>query len=419
MSRTEHLHLFAAYGIELEYMLVDRQSLKVRPISDLLLIEANGGALTNEVEFADMAWSNELVMHVIEMKTNGPTTDLKTLGKRFQTEVDRINTLAGKHGAMLMPTAMHPLMDPEHDTKLWPHDSREIYDSYNRIFDCRGHGWSNLQSVHINFPFFDAGVGGEFGTLHAAIRLVLPILPALAASSPLFAGKPSGVMDSRLDFYRGNQRRIPSITGGVIPEQAFTRAEYDEMIFQKIYADIKPHDPEGLLQDEWLNSRGAIARFDRNAIEIRLLDIQESPLADQAVVTLVIGAVKALAAGHWVEGAKQREWTQEPLRKIFDVCLTGGSEAMIEDRDYLDLFHYPGKSPARARDLWKHILERLSRLDEVPLAEVEAPLENYMKNGCLSRRILEATGARPTRAAIEETYRALAKCLADGGLFSA
>ncbi|HAL85576.1 MAG TPA: hypothetical protein DCM31_01010, partial [Deferribacteraceae bacterium] len=37
-----------------------------------------------------------------------------------------------------------------------------------------------------------------------------------------------------------------------------------------MYRDIAPYDPECILQEEWLNSRGAIARFDRKAIEIRL-----------------------------------------------------------------------------------------------------------------------------------------------------
>ena len=59
------------------------------------------------------------------------------------------------------------------------------------------------------------------------------------------------------------------MAGRVIPEPVFDKKSYEEQIFQRIYADIAPHDPQGILQHEWLNSRGAIARFDRNAIEIR------------------------------------------------------------------------------------------------------------------------------------------------------
>lgn len=420
MSRTEHLHLWAGYGIELEYMIVDRQTLAVRPISDELLTAA-AGKLENEVESGDMAWSNELVMHVIEMKTNGPSDEVTRYGEKFMVEVRRINALLEKKGAMLMPSAMHPFFDPDQETKLWPHDSREIYDRYNEIFDCRGHGWSNLQSVHINFPFFDHGPGGEFGKLHAAIRMALPLLPALAASSPIYGGRANGLMDNRLEFYRMNQRRLPALTGGVIPERAFTREEYAEQVFKKVMAEVLPYNEDGLLEEEWLNSRGAIARFDRNAIEIRVLDIQETPKADQAVITAVVGFVQALAAGEFLASDKQREWEQEPLRRIFEACVHGGSETEIEDRAYLDALHYPGKTPARARDVWKHVIERSARRDVVApwYKAVEAELGVYFSQGTLAERILLAAGATTKREDVMDIYRELCGCLAEGRMFRA
>ena len=80
---------------------------------------------------------------------------------------------------MLLPGGAHPWMDPGREMVLWPHDAHEIYDLYNTIFDCRGHGWANLQSAHLNLPF--AG-DAEFASLHAAIRILLPLMPALTAS---------------------------------------------------------------------------------------------------------------------------------------------------------------------------------------------------------------------------------------------
>ena len=54
---------------------------------------------------------------------------------------------------------MHPWMDPR-AASLWPHEYGEVYAAYDRIFDCRRHGWANLQSVHLNLPFADER---EFG----------------------------------------------------------------------------------------------------------------------------------------------------------------------------------------------------------------------------------------------------------------
>ena len=115
---------------------------------------------------------------------------------------------------MLMPERAHPWMNPNLETRLWPHDNNEVYAIYNTIFDCRGHGWSNLQSTHLNLPFYD---DEEFAKLHAAVRPVLPILPP-CASSPILEGKSTGSLDSRMLFYKNNRARIPSITGKVIPE---------------------------------------------------------------------------------------------------------------------------------------------------------------------------------------------------------
>jgi len=67
-----------------------------------------------------------------------------------------------------------------------------------------------------------------------------------------------------------------------------------ERIHQRIFRDIAPFDPENILRHEWLNSRGAIARFERSAIEIRVLDIQECPAADLAVVAAINGALQCL-----------------------------------------------------------------------------------------------------------------------------
>ena len=67
------LHLFEAYGVELEHMIVDAETLDVKPVADRLLAAVSEGDEPEaEVELGDVAWSNELVLHVIELKTNGP-----------------------------------------------------------------------------------------------------------------------------------------------------------------------------------------------------------------------------------------------------------------------------------------------------------------------------------------------------------
>ncbi|MGC9326894.1 MAG: carboxylate-amine ligase, partial [Candidatus Hinthialibacter sp.] len=242
------LHLWEGCGVELEYMIVDRDTLSVLPAADRLLHSA-AGSYEAEIERGDLCWSNELALHVVELKTNGPAKSLAGLGELFQAHVREINHRLEAFQGRLMPTAMHPWMDPERETRLWPYEYNAVYETYHRIFDCRGHGWSNLQSAHLNLSF--AG-DDEFGALHAAIRVILPILPALCASSPLVECRRTGFLDNRMEFYRTNSLRIPSVSGQIAPEPVYTRSEYEKQIFQVMYDDIRSLDPEGILHHEWL-----------------------------------------------------------------------------------------------------------------------------------------------------------------------
>ncbi|MEO8495435.1 MAG: glutamate-cysteine ligase family protein [Planctomycetota bacterium] len=399
--------LFEAFGIELEYMIVAADSLDVRPITDRVL-HAVAGSYESEVELGDISWSNELALHVIELKTTDPIGSLVGLADRFQSNVARINDLLLAHNARLMPTAIHPWMDPHTELKLWPHDYNAVYEAFDRVFDCTGHGWANLQSVHINLPFAD---DEEFGKLHAAIRLLLPLLPALAASSPIIERRASGFCDTRLEVYRTNAKRVPSVSGLVIPEPVFTRAAYEREIFAKMYADIAPLDPDGTLQHEWLNSRGAIARFDRNAIEIRVLDIQECPAADLAICNLIVETLRRLVAEEWTSTAAQQAFATERLAKILSATIRDADEAVIDDPEFLHAFG--GSTAVTAGKLWRRLA--------VPLletaSEFAAPLRIILEQGPLSRRILKRVSTDSSDAGLRETYGELCNCLARGTMF--
>lgn len=411
MKQAGKLHLFEGYGVELEYMIVDRRSLSVAPLADRVL-QAQAGALQNEVEVGPLCWSNELVLHVIELKTNGPVRSLKGLAEQFQSGIAQIEKHLSAHGGRLMPGGVHPWMDPQTETRLWPHGDHRIYEAYNRIFGCQGHGWSNLQSTHLNLPFQG---DEEFGRLHAAIRLVLPLLPALAASSPVIGGRCSGLLDYRLRAYQQNQRKIPLITGTMIPEPVFTIADYRQQLLQPIYTAIAPYDPDGLLQREWLNSRGAIARFERDSIEIRLLDIQECPKADLAIIDLLCAVVKSLVDERWCSFEEQKDWVMEPLSKWLAAAIGDAERTRIYSPGYLSLFGFAGKQ-ATMGALWQHLARALR--PEL-IARKDAPLAVILSQGPLARRILKKTGTSPSRRQLSQVYGQLCDCLAAGEMFHA
>ncbi len=402
-------HLFDVYGIELEYMVVDRDTLRIRPIVDELLREVTG-RYSADFEKDEIAWSNELVAHVVELKTNGPAADLEPLPALFHENVSDINRRLATGNAILLPTAAHPFMDPFTETVLWPHEYREIYRLYNRIFDCRSHGWSNLQSTHINFSF--AG-DEEFGRLHAAIRLILPLIPALSASSPFLDGKTTEYLDSRMEAYLHHQERIPSMMGKLIPEAVFDQASYGDRIFSRINRDIAPYDPDDVMDQHFLNSRGAIARFDRGSIEIRVMDIQECPMADLAQVWIFAEVLKRLVSERWVPVDVQKQWSEEELFPWFMKAIECAEDAEITDKDYLRMFGIRASRMTMSR-LWGRLFEELA--GPAPEHFREA-LAVTLDRGTLSTRILRAVNGRPVRSAVEAVYRELAACLAENRLF--
>lgn len=407
------LSLFQAFGVELEYMIVDAKRLNVRTIADRLLVDRDGDPVP-DLEFGPIAWSNELVNHVVELKTNGPATTLDGLDELFQQNVVAANKRLAPLGARLMPTAMHPWMNPNREKQLWLGESAEIYQTFDQIFDCSGHGWSNLQSTHVNLPFSG---DDEFGRLHAAIRVLLPILPGLAASSPIHDGAKSEYADARLHYYLHHCDAIPSLVGACVPEAVFSEEAYQQSILQKIYADIAPHDPEEILQEEFINARGAIARFSRGSIEIRLLDVQECARADLAVVGLVVEVLRRLVGEDWSSYASQQQLETEALQSILLDHVKCGEAAKISNTAYLQVLLGGPAEPMTSAQLWSRLYANVLKSSHSLSAHTQSAIEQLLRLGTLSKRIVNACADDYSPAKLKSVYSTLCDCLAENRFF--
>jgi glutamate---cysteine ligase / carboxylate-amine ligase len=399
------LHLFEGFGIEMEYMIVQDDTLDVEPITDKVL-EKVAGKVTNEVSRDGTAWSNELVLHVIEIKSDGPASTIEGAGAVFHKEILEIEKILSGFNARLMPGAIHPWMDPFAEIKLWPHEYNPIYEAYNRIFDCRGHGWSNLQSTHLNLPFYG---DAEFEKLHAALRLLTPLIPALAASSPIADCEIKPWLDFRMEAYRTNSIKIPSITGKIIPERVFSEEDYREQVFELMYRDIRPFDSDGILQDEWLNSRGIMSRWDRNAIEVRVIDIQEFPHADTAILEWIVNLAKFLIEEKSCSLQDQKNWHEDNLYKILMDIVRDGEKAEIGNHEFMAAFGLKRMS-ATAGELIQHITAIL-KSEYTFSGESLQLLDLIQEEGPLGRRILHALPAGFGKKDLFSIYSRLCDCL--------
>ena len=393
--------LFTVIGIEIEYMLVDKTTLNVQPKSDLIL-QMLAGEKVNEVALGDIAVSNELVMHVLELKNNGPALPKAPIATQFQQAIDTLQPILAEHNVQLIPTGAHPWMNPHKETKRWPHGNHEIYQQYDKIFNCEGHGWSNLQCMHVNLPFAN---DQEFSLLHNTIRLILPLLPAIAASTPFLDSQFTGMLDSRLDYYGKNQQRIPSISGAIIPEFICSQDEYQQKILTPMYQDISALDPKGILQHEWLNSRAAIPKFAYNAIEIRILDSQECVTADIAIARAILAILKK-----WHNHSHyflDRPCDTARLKNIFDKTRVDGLGVVVEDSELARQWQLPRQAKT-CRDVWSQLIEQVSTDLDRP---TQIALEIILSQGNLSERILSACGGDHSKPTLMRVYRQLGECL--------
>ncbi|HSQ41706.1 MAG TPA: glutamate-cysteine ligase family protein [Fibrobacteraceae bacterium] len=398
-----HWSLWDRYGVEQEYMLVNATSLDVEPKADLLLCDVMGEEIEN-LEHDGIGYSNELVAHVLELKAAQPLTTLHGWSSRIAQEIRTINDTLRKEGLRLLPTAAHPWMDPLRETVLWAHGDDSIYRTYDRIFGCQGHGWSNLQSTHLNLSFQG---DDQFAALHAAVRAVLPLIPALSAASPYLGGAFCGSLDGRLEVYRHNQDRIPIITGAVIPEAVFSEAQYEREIFYPIGEAIAPFDPEGLLNKYFLNSRGAIARFDRGALEIRIIDLQECPDADLVILQMVSGLLQCLCEERWVSLQQLQALKTESLAQTFLDAIRSAEETSIQNSSLLEVFGF-ARVPIRAGEFWQKLWPTLNAYVEPALHPIA---ELLLQRGSLANALLRLAGVAPSHSRLHTIYSALANSL--------
>jgi gamma-glutamyl:cysteine ligase YbdK (ATP-grasp superfamily) len=370
---------FEVVGIELEYPVVDAE-LRVQSLVEPLFREL-AGRPCSDVELGGVAMSNELADHVFEIKTARPEKDLATSEKLLAAGVKRVCKVAReKFGASLLPTGMHPFFDPAAG-RIWPRAGRKIYEAYAELFDLQRHGWMNLQSCHVNLPFGDEE---ETVAMHNASACLLPYLPALTASSPVYEGRLGPLVDNRLGFYRSNQARFPEITADVVPEYVRSLADYRSRILEPIYRRLRETAGAERLRHEWVSSRGVILRFMRSALEVRVLDTQECVKMDAACAAFVRAALRVMTTE--LREGRLRLPEHGMLVSDFGLVVAEGRAAKVEAphlREWLGL-------SARGLSAGKLMLELVGRASDA-LARSERAyaglVEQRLQTGNLSERI--------------------------------
>jgi len=383
-------------GPEHEFSLVNEE-LKVLPIVDKVIKDFYG-RIVNFVELPDFTFGKELQLHVMEIKANAPFKSPELFEDTMQNAVATLLDFLGKkYHARLLGTGMHPLLSLD-ETRVWSHRHRKIYQECSKIFNLKQHGWLNIQSFHLNLPYSKEANGV---LQHNLLANLCAYLPAVSASSPICEGAISPNVDNRLYFYKLNQREVPSIAGDIIPEFVSSFAQYREDVIGKYSQDLaKAGAGQTILFKEWVNSRGVIFRFDRSALEVRVMDEQECVKSDVALSCFIRAALRGLMA------EKAEPLPHQLLVKDFNSIMANGLNAKV--------LHPQGETARQVcRYLFNLASENADDAEKKYLWIIQKRIENGNLSELIRERITKKAQKTDFKEAALSVYSTLIKCLAD------
>jgi len=366
------------------------------PIADKIIKDCYG-KIINFVEMPSFTFGKELQLHVMELKANSPFKSPIQFEETMQTAFSTLNQIVQKHGAKLLGTGMHPLLELK-DTGIWPHYHKKIYREFGKIFNLNQHGWLNIQSFHLNLPYQTEADGIQ---IHNHLANLSAYLPAIAASSPIYEGKTGPDIDNRLQFYKINQKEIPAITGEVIPEYATSLSQYKQDVIEQYSLDLaKLGVSKTLLNREWVNSRGVIFRFDRRALEVRVMDEQECIKSDVALSCFIRATLRGLIE------LKAELLPHELLVKDFNRIIKEGLNAQVSNPR--------GKIARQVCQYYLKLASEYAKEDEKKyLWIIKKRIENGNLSEIIQNRVLKRAEKTDFHEAIVNVYSTLIKCLSD------
>jgi gamma-glutamyl:cysteine ligase YbdK (ATP-grasp superfamily) len=383
-------------GPEHEFSLVNKE-LQALPILDKVIKDFCGRVI-NFVELPNFTFGKELQLHVMEIKANAPFKSPGLFEETMQNAVATLLCMLEKrYHAYLLGTGMHPLLRLG-ETSVWPHRHRKIYQEFGRVFNLKQHGWLNIQSFHLNLPYSNEENGI---LLHNLLAGLCTYLPAVSASSPIYDGAIGPNVDNRLFFYKVNQREVPSVAGDVIPEPVSSFDQYRKEVIGRYSQDLaRAGAGKAILFKEWVNSRGVIFRFDRKALEVRVMDEQECVKSDVALSCFIRAAIRGLIAENMAPLPHQL------LVRDFNSVMAKGLNAKV--------LHPNGET---ARQVCQHLfnlaLENAEEDEKKYLWIVNKRIESGNLSELIRERVLRKAQKVDLEEAILSVYSKLIKCLAD------
>jgi gamma-glutamyl:cysteine ligase YbdK (ATP-grasp superfamily) len=113
----------------------------------------------------------------------------------------------------------------------------------------------------------------------------------------------------------------------VIPEYTDSLENYRQQVIDKYSQDLaRVGATKPILNVDWINSRGIVFRYDRHAVEIRIMDEQECVKSDVAISCYIRAALRGLLS----DGSRSDLLPHDLLVKDFSSVIKGGLTAKVK-----------------------------------------------------------------------------------------
>ncbi len=382
-------------GLGYTWMLVDRTSLRVSPRAEEVLRDLTGRTPGN------MTWSAGVAAHLLHLAPAPSSAWNHAVTLQVAMEVRNLMQALAERQLALLPTGAHPFMDPRKETLIWKVEQTIWLD---RAIGSDAHGWGNSHRTTLELPFSS---DEAFTKLHTALRMVIPILPALAASSPWLQGERCGMLDGALMSHLAQGERMPALVGQFVPPSIIGQEEYYRVVLEPIALGMAALEAPHSLDHQALNRHAIVARFDRNSVLVQVADQQECVAADAAIAEITVAVTRAMVEGRWVSNYLQRAWHESDLAAIMKETMRSGGDAVIANKDYLLMFGLL-REQATAAELWRHLYQHFRHALTEPS---RLRIAHILDHGCLAKRMVQRLQQDSRPDALLSVYRELIACL--------
>ena len=399
MNDTENNYysLLSERTIEVEYIIADKDSMEAVPLAEKLIKKAAGCEKCSTYSPSDsecsILWSLTKHDYIVKFSAQINRVNIREAEKILHNQIIEANRILEEFNAVLYASAVYPLPGSENASMNIKNNDLLFSGSPDNFNNLIKNSVFNYHYMKLYLHFENEE---EFFRLHTAVRLIMPLLPALTSGSPVL-GDTEDSQDITLEIFKHKLSRTGKACRSIIPLPVRNRNEYEESINQCMKCDYVNND-SGMIDE----CRAVTADFEKGMLAVRIFDMQESPHVDFAVVRFITYILE-LIVNCRCSTEKQASISNEELLEIFDNITKDGLKGMVENEKYLKLLSIEDQTKMSAWGIWMLLAKKVKDYAGLKIP----PVENILKTGSLSERIIKAAEQR----SVKETFQELAECL--------